>query len=116
MSLKVRRLVKKLSGVFRDESTTPPPPDVASAWYSPVQLPRLPFVPTFGALKDPPLSVKIDSLECQLSCVDHLIDLVDTICKEDFPIGRGNIQCEQPGESVADRLATRLWTHFNSSR
>ncbi len=116
MSLKVRQLVKKLSGVFKDESTTPPPPNVASAWYSPVQLPRLPFIPIFGGLKDLPPSVKIDNLEHQLSCVDRLIDLVDTICEEDFPIGRGDIQCEQPGESVADRLVMQLWTHFESSR
>jgi len=116
MSLKVRQLMKKLSGVFKDESTTPSTPDVASVGCPPAQLPRLPFKPIFGVLKDLPLSVKIDNLECQLSCIDHLVDLIDMIYKDNFPIGRGDIRCEQPGESVADRLAMQLWTHFESSR
>ena len=107
--------MRKLSGVFKDEPTTLPTPNVTLAWYSPARLPQLLFKPIFDVPKDLLPSIKIDNLEHQLLCIDHFIDLIDTIYKDDFPISWDNIRYEQPKESIANLLAIQLWTHFKSS-
>ena len=115
MSLKVRQLVKKLSGIFKDKPMAPPTPNPYLVYYGPAQLPPLPFAPIFRIPKDLPPSVEIINLLHQLLCIDHLIDLIDTICKDDFPISWDDRWYKQPEESVADHLAMRLWTHLESS-
>ena len=66
MSLNVRQIVKKISGVFKKEPTAPPAPNVTLAWYSLARLPPLPFIPIFKVTDDLPPSVEIENLEHQL--------------------------------------------------
>jgi hypothetical protein len=95
MSLNIRRLVKKISAVFKDDEPLPTP-NITLSWYSPVRLPSLPFIPIFKVMKDLPPSVEIENLEQQMVCVDRLIDLIDMICEEDLPISWDYKQHRQP--------------------
>jgi len=95
MSLNIRRLVKKISAVFKDDEPLPTP-NVTLSWYSPAQLPPLPFIPIFKVTKDLPPSVEIENLEQQMACVDCLIDLIDMICEEDLPISWDYKRHRQP--------------------
>ena len=102
MSLNVRRLVKKISAVFKDDEPLPTP-NVTLSRYSPARLPTLPFIPIFEVMEDLLPSMEIENLEQQMACVDCLMDLIDVICKDDLPISWDYRQHRQPRGATAVR-------------